>query len=163
MQQCRRLQQVINTYWFGSYDPVSMMGFLNTNSSLQQAGYPRALKTQGTNVVWEEIYMCRFGWFFALLLATTIMFVAAIVGGLFTLMTHCPDVLGYSCTHLRDSPYVSMSMAGSTRTGVERSRIFGNMRIRLQDVDPDREAGYIAIAEDRGSLGGQLMKGRLYR
>ena len=158
-----RLQQVINTYWFGSYDPVSMMGFLNTNSSLQVQGYPSALSTQGTNVIWQEIYMCRFGWLFALLLATSIMFGAAIVGGIFSFLTHGPEVLGYSSTHLRDSPYVSAPRAGSATNGIERARVFADMRLRLVDVDADKEVGYIAIAEDRGGLQGGLMKGRLYR
>jgi hypothetical protein len=43
-----RLQQVINTYWFGSYDPVSMMGVSDTSLySIFQAPF---------SLVWSMFY-----------------------------------------------------------------------------------------------------------
>jgi hypothetical protein len=158
-----RLQQVINTYWFGSYDPVSMMGFLNLNMSGDTRPLNLTLNSTAIHVVWNEVYICRFGWFFALLLATTTMLGAALVGAFFSFRIQGPDLMGYCSTLLRDTPYVSGVKAGSTMDGMERTRREAGMRVKLLDVDPDNEVGYIAIAEDVGRPGGGLVKGRYYR
>jgi hypothetical protein len=158
-----RLQQVLNTYWFGSYDPVSMMGFLNLNMSGDTRPLNLTLNSTAIHVVWNEVYICHFGWFFALLLATTTMLGAALVGAFFSFHIQGPDLMGYCSTFLRDTPYVSGVKAGSTMDGIERTRREAGMRVKLLDVDPDNEVGYIAIAEDVGRPGGSLVKGRYYR
>lgn len=156
-----RLQQVINTYWFGSYDPVSMMGFLNLNTS--DGPLNLTLNSTATHTVWQEVYVCHFGWFFALLLATTTMLCAALVGAFFSYRIRGPDLLGYCSTLLRDTPYVASLKAGTTMGGMERTRREAGMRVRLVDVDVNNEVGYIAIAEEDGRSGGELIKGRYYR
>jgi hypothetical protein len=159
-----RLQQVINTYWFGSYDPVSMMmGFLNMNTSDVLPGLNLTLNSTATHIIWREVYICHFGWFFALLLATTTMLSATLVGAFFSYRTRGPDLLGYCSTLLRDTPYVAGLKAGTTMDGIERTRREARIRVRLMDVDVDNEVGYIAIAEDIGRYGGELIKGRYYR
>jgi hypothetical protein len=158
-----RLQQVINTYWFGSYDPVSMMGFLNLNMSDDTRTFNLTLNTTASNIVFNEVYVMHFGWFFALLLATSIMLGAALVGAFFSWRIRGPDILGYCSTLLRDTPYTSAVKAGTTIDGLERTRRERGMRVKLLDVDPDNEVGYIAIAEDVGRPGGGLVRGRYYR
>lgn len=158
-----RLQQVINTYWFGSYDPVSMMGFLNLNMTDDLRPANLTLNTTANNVVFDEVYVLHFGWFFALLLATSTMLCAALVGAFFSWQIRGPEILGYTSTLLRDTPYTSAVKAGTTMDGLERARREGAMRVKLLDVDPDNEVGYIAVAEDVGRPGGGLIKGRYYR
>jgi hypothetical protein len=158
-----RLQQVINTYWFGSYDPSSMMGFLNLNTSDGLRPFNLTLNSTATHIVWYEVYVCHFGWFFALLLATTTMLGAALVGAFFSYQIRGPDLLGFCSTLLRDTPYVTCVKSGSTMDGMERTRREAGMRIKLVDVDADNEVGYIAIVEDVGRPGGGLIKGRYYR
>jgi hypothetical protein len=158
-----RLQQVINTYWYGSYEPVSMMGFLNLNMSDDTRPLNLTRNTTGTNTVFNEVYVMHYGWFFALLLATSTMLGAALVGAFFSWRIKGPDILGHCSTLLRDTPYVTGVKAGTTMDGLERARMEGNTRVKLLDVDPDNEVGYIAIAEDVGRPGGGLMKGRYYR
>ncbi|KAE8443870.1 hypothetical protein EG329_001279 [Mollisiaceae sp. DMI_Dod_QoI] len=135
-----RLQLVINTYWYGSYDPTSMMGFLNTNSSPEYPNLPpTAILTQATHVVWQEIYICHFGWLFALFAAAVIMLAAAVIGALFSFKSRGPDVLGYCSTFLRDSPFVRGGNVGSSMDGPDEGRTFKNMRLRMMDVEPERE------------------------
>jgi hypothetical protein len=47
--------------------------------------------------------------------------------------------------------------------GMEMTRREAGMRVRLVDVDVNNEVGYIAIAEEDGRSGGELIKGRYYR
>ena len=201
-----RLQQVINTYWFGSYDPVSMMGvndtslysmfqdpiftgleyvlcsrlfpgplflrtkrfanslkFLNLDMSDDSQMLNLTLNTTAINIVFNDVYVLHFGWFFALLLATTTVLGAALVGAFFSWRIKGPDILGHCSTLLRDTPYAGAVKAGTTMDGLERTRRQRSMKVKLLDVDPDNEVGYIAIAEDLGGPGRGLMWGRYYR
>jgi hypothetical protein len=158
-----RLQQVINTYWYGSYDPVSMMGFLNLNMSDDLRTFNLTRNTTATNIVLNEVYVMHFGWFFALLLATSTMLGAALIGAFLSWRIRGPDILGQCSTLLRDTPYVTGVKAGTTLDGFERTRREGATRVKLLDVDPDNEVGYIAIAENVGRPGGGLVRGRYYR
>lgn len=159
-----RLQQVINTYWYGSYDPTSMMGFLSTNSSTDPYIPPTAILTQATHKVWQEIYICHFGWLFALFAATSMMLAAAIIGTLFSFRSRGPDLLGYCSTFLRDTHFVRGGDGGSSMDGSERARKFGKMRLRMMDVEVEKEVGFIAIAEDISrDISSELVKGRYYR
>jgi hypothetical protein len=198
-----RLQQVINTYWFGSYDPVSMMGvsdaslysifratiftglehvlrsrlfpgplflrtnffanslkFLNLTTPDDSLTLKLTLNTTAINIVFNDVYILHFGWFFALLLATTTALGAALVGAFFSWRIKGPDILGHFSTLLRDTPYASAVKAGTTMDGLERTRRQRSIKAKLLDVDPDNEVGY--IAEDFGGSGGRLMWGRYY-
>ncbi|CZR62297.1 uncharacterized protein PAC_12194 [Phialocephala subalpina] len=153
-----RLQQILDTYWYGSYWPAGY-----TNSSSFASDSP-PISAQATNVVWEAIYVCNFAWLSVLFLGTIIMFVSALIGLYFSLLIRGPDVLGYISTFLRDSPYVSTSGQESTMDGLERSRKYGNMKLRLVDVEDENEnTRYIAIAEDGAGVRHSLVKQRLYR
>lgn len=80
-----------------------------------------------------------------------------------TLDTHGPDILGHCSTLLRDTPYVQSVRAGSTIDGYDRTRILGNLRVRLVDIDHEQDVGYIAIAEDKEGFGGRLSRKKVYR
>ncbi|KAH9209168.1 hypothetical protein DL95DRAFT_394644 [Leptodontidium sp. 2 PMI_412] len=88
---------------------------------------------------------------------------AAIMGGIFSLRTRGPDILGRCSTLLRDTLYIRDSRAGSTLDGYDRTRKLGDFRVKLVDIDYEKDVGYIAIAEDREGMGGRLVKGRYYR
>jgi hypothetical protein len=158
-----RLQQVINTYWYGSYDPVSMMGFLNLNMSDYTRTPNLTRNTTATNIFFNEVYVMNFGWFFALLLATSTVLGAALVGAFLSWRIRGPDILGHCSTLLRDTPYVTGVKAGTTMDGFEKTRREGATRVKLLDVDPDNEVGYIAVAENVGRPDGGLVRGRYYR
>ncbi|KAF4629397.1 hypothetical protein G7Y89_g8755 [Cudoniella acicularis] len=165
-----RFQQIINAYWFGSYNPYVMMGNLipNNLTFTQSDDYipftpPSNITTQATYVVSEEIYVCNFPWLVVLFAASTLALCAAILGAFFSLATRGPDILGYSSSLLRENLRVRGGGGESFLDGSDRARKYANMKIRLIDVEADSDIGHIAIAEDRGISKGMLMKGRLYR
>lgn len=121
------------------------------------------LNTTAISIVFNDVYVLHFGWFFALLLATTTVLGAALVGAFFSWRIKGPDILGHCSTLLRDTPYAGAVKAGTTMDGLERTRRQRSMKVKLLDVDPDNEVGYIAIAEDLGGPGRGLMWGRYYR
>lgn len=88
---------------------------------------------------------------------------AAIVRGVFSVLTHGPDILGRCSTLLRDTPYIQETRAESTLDGYDRTRKLGDFRVKLVDIDYEKDVGYIAIAEHKDGLGGRLVKGRYYR
>jgi hypothetical protein len=121
------------------------------------------LNTTATSIIFNEVFVLHFGWFFALLLATSTILGAALVGAFFSWRIRGPDILGHCSTLLRDTPYTSAVKAGTTMDGLEKTRREGSMKVKLLDVDPDSEVGYVAIAEDVGGSGGGLVRGRYYR
>jgi hypothetical protein len=48
-------------------------------------------------------------------------------------------------------------------SGVERTREFRNVRLRIMDVDPGGDMGYIAIAEDVETVNVSRLKMRYYK
>lgn len=114
------LQQVINTYWYGSASPSAMIGVTTVDelgSSTPNIADNGAIMTVDDNTVQQEIYICSFRWLALLLLATGVMFCAAIVILCFSLLIRGPVVLGYFSTSLRESPYVSTSRSGGVLDG----------------------------------------------
>lgn len=165
-----RLQQLINTFWYGTYNPSSFVGGKSVKLSARNNFDPRPdlakyfVETKA-EVSYEgyRIINCQFSWLFALFLSSTAMLGAAIMGGIFSLRTRGPDILGRCSTLLRDTLYIRDSRAGSTLDGYDRTRKLGDFRVKLVDIDYEKDVGYIAIAEDREGMGGRLVKGRYYR
>lgn len=161
-----RLQQVINTYWYGSYNPVGIMGLFQMFNAIEfVAGQPSPIKTvNATTVVWQEIYVCNFGWLVALFTASLVMLCAAIIGLFLSLDIQGPELLGYCSTLFRDTPYSRHSLkSGSLLDGFARARKLGDLRVRLRDVEADKEVGYLAIAEGGEKRSRRLLRDRYYR
>jgi len=151
-----RLQQLINAYWYGGYNPAAFMGGGPLPDEM-------ASVTQGQHVVSREVCTCNLAWLGVLFLATALMFVAAVAGLCFSLATRGPDILGYFSTNLRDSKFVYSAFEDSTLNGRGRAKKLGKVRVKLADVDEEKEVGYVAIAEcPRKSLAEQSGK-RHYR
>lgn len=161
-----RLQQVLNTYLYGSIYPAVLSGTIDLrNMSNVFTNIPAniGIETAATGTVLEVIYSTSFAWLSILFLATIAMLFAAIAGIWFSMMTRGPDILGYFSTTLRDSPYVNSSNFGSTMSGRERARRFGATRVKLVDVAGENEEGYIAIAEDGSDSHYRLVEQRYYK
>lgn len=156
-----RLQQIINTYWYGSYWPAN---YINSSTFVSNdLNQPDNVTVQAENVVWEQIYVCNFGWLTVLLLGTIIMLISAVLGIWFGILIRGPDILGYVSSTLRDSSYVMTAGQESTLSGPERSRRYGSMRLKLADVGNESDSGYIALAQDDGAFPGRLSRHRLYK
>ncbi|KAI9819460.1 MAG: hypothetical protein M1827_006908 [Pycnora praestabilis] len=158
------LQQVINAYWYGSYDPVSFMSGLEVSDSVGNTANNNKT-AQAISSVYKEVYVCHQAWLFVFLLSTIIMFLAALIGAVLSMVNKGPELLGYCSSLIKDTPYLRGPNKGaSALSGSERARKFKDIRLKLVDVEGEKEAGYIALVEDDGLWpAGKLKKGRLYR
>jgi hypothetical protein len=160
-----RLQQVLNSYWYGSYSTPSFINSLNITPQTtgEDIDPSLALPSNGKNSSWQKIYVCRFGWLVVLFLATTVMLGAAVMSLYFGLLTRGPDLLGYFSSQLRDNPYIKFSGSESTMDGFDRARKFGKLEVKLADVEGDNRDGYLAITDDVGLFPRKLNRKRAYR
>ena len=152
-----RLQQVINAYWQGSFDPTSMMGTINTDFVAMRSATAK-------NVVWRSVYRCQWGWWIAYVLSTTAMLIAAIASMTLDLLLRSPELLGYCSSLVRDSRFFdSRYGTGSALGGAERARIFKTLKLKLVDVGAEKGSARLAVVQDDGTREGQpLKRGRLY-
>ncbi len=60
------------------------MGFLNLNDSNKLRPLNLTLNSIATHIIRYEVYVCHFGWFFALLLVITAMLGATLVGAFYS-------------------------------------------------------------------------------
>lgn len=151
-----RLQQVLNAYLQGNYGPrffISHEKIFNVNLS-QTAGHGTVAETIYNATPWLAVY----------LFASFTMLATAITGFFFSMNTVGPEVLGYCSTLAKDSPYITESDTNSTVTGFQRTSCFKNLKLKLADVEPQQDVGYIAIVEENGPVSHvPLRTGRLYR
>lgn len=154
-----RLQQIVNAYWYGSYDPETVMHSADANPN--QVVYRSA---NGSQTVMHTVYTCSVAWLVVSIFATSVMVLAAIASGIFGHLSQGPEVLGYCSSMLRNTPYVAETTQGSTIGGMHRTREFQHVRIKLADVESENDVGYIAVTKDEGtSRRDQLSMNRFYR
>jgi len=160
-----KLQQLLNTYYFGAYSPKAMMGGFSTNLFVDFAQWDfYAARANGTNTVFSPHYVCHWLWFVFFITASTVMLAATMACIYLEAQLRGPDVIGYVSSLVRDTPYVYGGFTSSTLHGIERSKALFNLRLRLQDVKSDSEVGLIAISNDVGHEQElQLIKERMYR
>jgi hypothetical protein len=161
-----RLQQILNTYPYGSYLLAVLSGttdLRNLSSVFTNVLANIAIETPATGTLLKVKYNMSFAWLSILFLATIAMLFAAIAAIWFGLMTHGPDILGYFSITIRDSLYVHSSNYGSTMGGLERAKRFGATRVKLVDVAGENEEGYIAIAEDGSDFHCRWVEQRYYK
>ncbi|KKY22826.1 putative phospho-2-dehydro-3-deoxyheptonate aldolase [Phaeomoniella chlamydospora] len=97
-----RLQQIINAFWFGSYDPTSVMG-----GNLNMTGASMVFDTvPGSHSQFKRIYHCNITWLTLAIVSASVMLLAAAFVGVLGFVTRGPQVLGYVSGALRDNPYI---------------------------------------------------------
>ena len=115
----------------------------------------------GSLTQFNEVYMCSWGWFAVLLLASSAMLAASLLAARWDFQTRIPDILGYCSTLTRDAPYLNLK-GGNTLDGMERTRMLRHYRITLGVVDAatDEGVGHIAVAPVGKAK--KPIKGKLY-
>ena len=144
------MSQLINTYWVSSIAPYAITGSFNgsMNSSLPQDGY-NTDSTIGQTTLQSTVLRCDGAWFVVLLVASLVMVSASIISAVLNLCRKGPDMLGSFSMSLRDSPYVGFPRGSSLEVSTDMSRRLGKCRVRLGDVRPDEDVGYVALATMR--------------
>ncbi|KAF3070034.1 hypothetical protein CFAM422_006564 [Trichoderma lentiforme] len=139
-----RLQQIINTYWYGSFYPSSTMGGFVSGTA------PATNQTAAAVISIEHVrYTVRWRWLALFVVAAATMALSALMSLFLTFQVRGPDVLGYVSTTIANSEYIHTGRrVESVMGGAERARVYGSIRLRLMDVHSEQPVGFIAIAED---------------
>jgi hypothetical protein len=156
------LQSLLNTYFYGSYNPPMFMnggeGFNGTSA------IPRNRTTPAVMSMWTLEYQCDPAWLLVYFLASLVMLASAIIGTILNHKSNAPETLGFCSTIVKDNPYIRGSDVGSGMSGFARTKAFRDLRLKLVDVDSENERGYIAIIQDDGRYANLPRKSaRLYR
>ncbi|KAH7182329.1 uncharacterized protein B0J16DRAFT_270954 [Fusarium flagelliforme] len=130
----QRLTTAFNTFWDATLNPLGhtnvSFGALNSSNTAYEDDFnlePFMNATVGTMTRTFEVY---------LLAILGLVLEAVIVG---------PEVLGFASSLTRDNPYIPVPLCNSGLDGAERARALGDLRLRLADVEPREETGYIAV------------------
>lgn len=164
----RRLGLLFNTYYFASLDPYSATDSSYSNSPgdtdviTSQPVYP-AKGTTGLNatvvmvddakeIYSREVYGLNRYWVTVLLLCTIVLQVLSLVGLFLRFTTPVPDIFDYGASLTRENPFVPVPEGGSAIGGADRARVLRRMRVKMADVRPGDEIGYVALVGTTGAL-----------
>jgi hypothetical protein len=87
---------------------------------------------------------------------------ATIAGAVYGALLRGPELIGYCSSLTHGTPFVQGGYTQSTLQGIERSKRFSETRLRLVDVEGDKEISLLLIGEDDKDKS-SLRHGRLYR
>ncbi|KAE9368721.1 hypothetical protein N431DRAFT_470409 [Stipitochalara longipes BDJ] len=155
------LQQVLNAYFYGSYDPpMYMAGEVGQNSI--PPPYQRTSRV--TTSQFTLTYECNPAWLLVYFLASLVMLAAAIIGTVLNHKSNAPESLGFCSEMIKDNPNIPGSHIGSALSGFARTKLFKTLKLRLVDIENENDRGYLAIVQDDGRYGQLPRKSaRLYR
>lgn len=173
----RRLTTLVNTVWQASLCPYGIaLGPAAGNMSTCSINddHPHVASASFTNerVLRRSNYATNRWHAIALLAISVLLQLVAFATLIFAALTNVPDILGWVSTITRDNrDLVGQGVVpegGSWMSGPERSRLLGNLRIRLADVitGQDQEVGrigFLGIRDGaRSTLGERVRGDRLY-
>ncbi|KAH8703168.1 hypothetical protein BGW36DRAFT_422739 [Talaromyces proteolyticus] len=129
------LAQLLNTYLYGSVDPMGLLGGTPTTP----------INTTGTRVyVDKQIYVVNFAWLNVFAVATTVLALCGLITIVLNLVSLNPEVLE-DVGSLLYSPYLGLPAISNTIGGQEKTRLLQDIRIRLGDVQEHEPLGQLAI------------------
>ena len=160
-----RIQQLINSIWFGAYDTSAMMGGFSSEFFVDPAKWNfYTAQANGTNTFYVEVYRCHWPWLIIFVVATAVMSGATIISIVLEGRLCGPDVLGYVSSLIRNTPYVHGGFVRSNLSGIERSRALFSLKLRLLDIKSNSNVGLIAITNHtyKGESLNEMEEGRLF-
>ncbi|KAH7310779.1 hypothetical protein B0I35DRAFT_358262 [Stachybotrys elegans] len=148
----RRLTTVLNTYWEASLDPqnhtdVAFQRQPTTGEISEDTIWlsPFLNQTESTSTESFVVYRADRRWVVILLVTTSCLEILAVVGLLLELFIRGPDILGYASSLTRDNYVFGLPPDGSAMDGAERARALRHLRVRLADLQPEMDVGYVAF------------------
>lgn len=162
-----RFGQLFNTYI------MSLLGYQNIPNGFNQDfvtdpnGYefPIGVLNASNASFWyeTEVLVCHTGWLVVLIISTSAIIIAVVIGALIPLFCKSPPSLLNATALVKDNPYADIPHTGSTLGGYERSKLLKNVRVKIGDVAAESEVGHISIGTLAGNDGVQkLSRRRLY-
>ncbi|EKJ74661.1 hypothetical protein FPSE_05129 [Fusarium pseudograminearum CS3096] len=165
----QRLALVINTAMRVSYYAPAVLSFGNINMTEMEDWMPGMYAIQYTNTTGdfttsEERYQVQNIWMAIYIVSLILMGISLLATVSLSLVTRAPDFLTSISALTRDSVHINVPAGGSTYCGDERATLLKNRRLKIRDVQPDEDIGYVALADDNshGNRGLKAAKKRLY-
>ncbi|KIW65435.1 hypothetical protein PV04_07696 [Phialophora macrospora] len=142
----QRFTQLFNTYWIDSVAPTPVSGNF-TLPSIDPETRPQynTDSTLGTITTGQRVIECNYTWLAILLLCSLVLFFIGLATVVLTAMRRGPDVLDRFSPLLRYSRFANIPHKSSMEDALDQSRRLRNVMVRLGDVRPEDEVGYIAI------------------
>ncbi|GAB1317843.1 hypothetical protein MFIFM68171_08053 [Madurella fahalii] len=175
-QFSRRLTTAFNTFYLASLDPnngtdtdVTQRPSSSSSSSSSAsasasadaehppigdaasavgADEPRLISTPATLVTTQRVYRISRPWTGVFVAATVVLQVFALLGLCLPRLaaSPAPEIFDFASSLTRENPWVPLPPGGSAMSGAERARVLRNMRVRVGDVMPRKEIGYVGVA-----------------
>jgi hypothetical protein len=150
-----RLAQLMNTFWLAAIgNEVITLGRAPNFLPLLQNPRSNLRDLLNTTAVMADtnVFICNRRWLGVLLLATSFVFFAGVVGIVLACISHAPVLAMNASTLLREARCPEIPMGGMALDDDERGRLLKDVKIRLGDMMPGESAGEIGI----GALTGKL-------
>lgn len=164
----RRFTLMFNTYYYASLDPFTATDANyskfpgQTDRIMSQPVYPGPYLSSGyegatmvmvdnaTEYTQREIYGLNRHWATILVFCTSVLQILSLAGLFLRLTTPAPDIFDYGASLTRENPFVPVPKGGSAIGGAERARMLRRMRVKMADVKPDEQVGYVALVATTG-------------
>ncbi|KAJ9666245.1 hypothetical protein H2201_003679 [Coniosporium apollinis] len=138
-----KLTTALNTLWQATYATLYLGGGLPSAQSeldsLAALKYPLNISNilPATAYVTEldgDVYVTNWGWIVLLLVASSVLQIAATTALILRYLTLAPNLLGYVSSQTRDNLYIPLVPGGSSMDGLERTRMLRHLPVRIGDV-----------------------------
>jgi hypothetical protein len=154
-----RLSQVLNTYWVAHSFLSNVAGSFNISDPTLT--FAKAILNSTVIVSNNEDFMhCDQNWHAILCLAILVLFCAAILSAVITLVRISPDATDFLSALTRSDGQTRLD-SGSFLNADDRVKLLKNVRLRIGDASPEENAGMVVIG--RSENADALKRGRLYR
>jgi hypothetical protein len=165
-QMSQRLTRLVNTFYLSSMAPDFLAGGMDTFNfsnpvSLNSHPGQEFLADVFTN---DNVYVCNHIWFVILIVATLVKLAAAGLGVWLDYVNIAPDIFGYVSTGLTrgSKDFRSSAWSGSTLDGFDRTKMMGDVMVKLGDVQPRKNTGLVVFASPEHTDVETLKRGRTY-
>ncbi|OAL30103.1 hypothetical protein AYO20_08906 [Fonsecaea nubica] len=141
----KRFTQLINTYWIDSIAPAAVSGNFTVAPKSNLLLY-NTDSTFGTVTTSQVVVKCEYAWLALMLLCSIVLFIIGVATVVLSARRRGPDILDRFSSLLRDNPYAStVPHISSMEDAVDQSKRLGDLMVRLGDVRPEEDVGYVAI------------------
>ncbi|KAK5630115.1 hypothetical protein RRF57_005830 [Xylaria bambusicola] len=145
----QRLGQLMNTYWLDSIAPFAITGNFSLHPNDNQYGTYNEYNTDstiGTAETRVNVIKCNYAWLAILVISSITLFSFGVASTILSIRRLGPDILDRFSTCLRENPHVHDSQAFSMEDSSTKAVRLRNVIVRLGDVQPNEDVGYVAIA-----------------
>ncbi|KAI3337529.1 hypothetical protein HD806DRAFT_42996 [Xylariaceae sp. AK1471] len=162
----QRLGQLMNTYWIDSIAPMAITGNFSLHPSDNKYGTINTYNTDftiGTAETRMNVIKCNYAWLAILVFSSTTLFSCGVASTVLSIRRLGPDILDRFSTSLRENPHVHDSQASSMEDSSTKAVRLRDVIVRLGDVQPNEDVGFVAIAlAERSTRLRQLSASRTY-